>query len=82
VTFAPTEEVHNLQAYLYASGGGLEAPAEAVITAQAFPIRTVTFSCNGGMATAPATQSVLDGGSVILPTADDLNNDFTFKPQE
>ena len=78
VTFAPAGEAHSLTASLYVENGGLEEPILVLIGAQALPTRTITFSCNGGMATAPAQQTVLDGESLTLPNPGNLNSDFTF----
>ena len=78
VTFAPSAATADLTATLTISGGGLEDDVEALISGKAVQANIVTFNCNGGMATAPAQQSVLSGASVTLPNAGNLNNDFTF----
>ena len=78
VTFAPTAATADLTATLTISGGGLEDDVEALISGKAVQSYTVTFNCNGGMASAPASQSVLSGGSVTFPTAANLNDEFTF----
>ena len=78
VTFAPSAATADLTVTLTISGGGLEDDVEALISGKAVQAYTVTFNCNGGMATAPAQQSVLSGGSVTFPTAANLNDEFTF----
>ena len=78
VTFAPAAATADLTATLTISGGGLEDDVEALVSGMAVQANTVTFNCNGGMATAPAQQSVLSGASVTLPNAGNLNSDFTF----
>ena len=78
VTFAPAAATADLTATLTISGGGLEDDVEALVSGKAVQSYTVTFNCNGGMATAPAQQSVLSGASVTLPNAGNLNSDFTF----
>ena len=78
VTFAPEAATADLTAMLTITGGGLENNVEALISGTAVQAYTVTFNCNGGKASAPASQSVLSGGSVTFPTAANLNDDFTF----
>ena len=78
VTFAPAAATADLTATLTISGGGLENNVEALVSGKAVQSYTVTFNCNGGMATAPAQQSVLSGGSVTFPTAANFNDEFTF----